>query len=138
MTMLAAAAASGAVAQPAPPAPPPPVLPAEPLDLDAVAAARDLLNSMEFQSTVEQTARLGAQASFNAMMRALEEQHQTDFPDALEAELRTIVDDHIAGILDELRDTALEDTARVYARYFTAEEIRDLQRLQAHPVMIKF
>jgi hypothetical protein len=37
-----------------------------------------------------------------------------------------------------MKRTALEDAAVVYARYFTADELRELLRLQANPVMVKF
>jgi hypothetical protein len=36
-----------------------------------------------------------------------------------------------------MKPTALDDAARIYAKYFTAEEIRELQRLQSNPVMAK-
>ena len=40
-------------------------------------------------------------------------------------------------MVQDLKKTALEDAARIYARYFTAAEIRELQQLQTRPVMVK-
>jgi len=133
--LAAALVAPAAFAQPAPP----PIVPvAQGLDPAALAAARALLEATDFDAQVERSAQLSSQAAFGTMLRTMEQQQQIDFPADLEAELRTILADHMDGFVAELRRTALEDAARVYARYFTAQEIAELQRLQTHPVMVKF
>jgi hypothetical protein len=110
---------------------------AEP-DADALAAARELLRATDFDTQLEQSAQLTAQSMFTTMIAALEEEHGQDFPDDLEAELRQLLVEHTENFLVDLRRTALEDSARIYARYFTADELRELLRLQTHPVMVRF
>ena len=97
-----------------------------------------MLTATDFNTQLEQAAHLGAQATFTTMLAQLEEQSGFDFPDDLERDLRAILVEHMEGYVEAIRPTALEDAARIYARYFTAEEIRELQRLQTSPVMVKF
>ncbi len=106
-------------------------------DSAAMEAARDLLEATDFDVQLETTAQLTSQTTFTTMLAEMETQHQTDFPPELEAELRHILSEHMDALLAAVRPTALEDAARIYARYFTAEEIRELQRMQTHPVMMK-
>lgn len=108
------------------------------LDPAAVDAARDLLVAGDFDEQLERTAQLGSQVAFGTVLRHHEERLGFDFPEDLEAQLRQILMDHMDAYIATFRRSALEQSARVYARYFSAEEIRELQRLQSHPVMIKF
>lgn len=112
--------------------------PREEPDPAALAAARDLLMATDFNRQLEHSARLTGQAAFATALATLERQHDADFPDALELELHRIVDEHIEQSIALLLPTALEDSARIYARYFTAAELIELRRLQTHPVMIRF
>jgi len=123
-------------AQPAAPATP--RAPAAEADPEALAAARALLQATDFDRLFRESARLTAIASFGTMIAAMEEQHGRDFPPDLEQELRQILDEHVQQTVEVALRTALEDSARIYARYFSAAEIRELQRLQTNPVMIRY
>jgi hypothetical protein len=134
--LLAGAALVAAV--PAPAAQPEVPAPREEPDPAAIAAARGLLEATDFNRQLEHSARLTGQTTFATALATLQRQHSTDFPDALELELHRIVDEHIEESIAILLPTALDDTARIYARYFTAAELVELQRLQTHPVMVRF
>ena len=104
---------------------------------EAVAAARDMLRSMNFETQMEATARQSSDATFTTIIDQIEAQTQAEVPPDLEAQLREISRQHLESAMAEMRLTALEEVARIYARYFTAEEIRELQRLQGNPVLQK-
>jgi hypothetical protein len=110
----------------------------ERLDAAAIAAARDLLNATDFFAQWQSTADLTMEATLTTINQAFEREQGRPFPPDLDREVRQVLREHNATILAELRPHVLDDAARIYARYFTAEEIRELQRLQAHPVMVKF
>ncbi len=113
--------------------------PAQPQpDPAAVAAAREMLVAVGFNAQVAASARQSSRAAFTTVMREMETQYGQDFPDALEARLRAILDENTEAVIADLQATALEESARVYARHFTLEEIRELQRLQTLPVMVKY
>ncbi len=59
-------------------------------------------------------------------------------PEDLKASIRAIVIEDVSGIIAEMKLTALDQAAAIYARYFTADELRELERLQSNPVMEKF
>ena len=71
------------------------------------------------------------------MMREFGRQFGEPVPSDLRGRLHSVMMDNVSTLIAELRPTALEDAARVYARYFTAAEIRELRQLQTNPVMIK-
>ena len=138
LALIAAALAAPALAQPGQTPAPPVIMPTAPLDAEAVAAARELLVAVNFDTRLEETARLNTQATFGTFLRAMEEQQGSEFPEGLELQLRGILADHLEEALAEVLETALDESAQIYARYFTAAEIRELQRLQSHPVMVKY
>lgn len=107
-------------------------------DPAAMREARDLLRATGFEAQIEASVIQSGESTFNTVMRQMEAQAGQDFPDDLEARIRSIMRDDLARLAADMRPTALEDAARVYARYLTAEEIRELRRLQTHPVMVKF
>jgi hypothetical protein len=113
-----------------------PSSPSEPA-ADALEAARQLLRSVNYNDQLAATARQSADASFEAVTRELAQHFQTEFPPELMAQFRTIMRENVEQLIADMQPTALEDAARVYARYFTAAEIMELQRLQSHPVLVK-
>jgi uncharacterized protein len=126
-----AAATPGLAAQgTAPPAP------AANADPDAIAAARELLGALNYDDQFAVTARQTSESTLTTMLRELSSQ-QRALPVELEAEFRTIMRDHVEQMIVEMRPTVVDDAARVYARYFTAGEIRQLQELMTHPVLAK-
>ena len=136
--ILAAAAfvmaASAAAVQPS--AAPPEASAA--LDPAALAEARNLLHATGFEAQLEASVIQSGESSFATVMRQMETQAGRDFPVDLEARIRNIMREHLVSLAADMRPTALENSSRVYARYFTAEEIRELRRLQTHPVMVRF
>lgn len=107
-------------------------------DPAALDAARDLLAASDFEAQVESSSRQVVEATITTMLAELEAQHGEPYPAALEDEIRQILREHNEALLAEMRPTMLEESARIYARYFTAEELLELRRLQSHPVMVKF
>jgi hypothetical protein len=112
--------------------------PGTPVDPAALEAARALLKASGFESQMEQLARQNAGATFDTMMATLARQEGSAMPDDLKASIRAIVIDDVQGIIADMKLTALDQAAAIYARYFTADELRELERLQSVPVMEKF
>ena len=106
-------------------------------DAAALAAARDLLRSLNYEQQFEAGARQASEASFVTVLQQAEARFQAAVPEELEAEVRSIVRDNVERMIAEMRPTVLEDAARIYARYFTAAELRELQQLMTHPVMAR-
>ncbi len=137
MILAAAALTCGAPAaavQPAAPAP----APGAALDPAAIAEARSLLRETGFDYQFEASVVRIGNSSFTTILREMETQAGEDFPDELEGRIRRVVAEHLAALASEMRASALEDSARIYARYFTAAELRELRQLQTQPVMVKF
>lgn len=109
----------------------------EPVDPAAMAAARDLLAAVDIERQAGETAARMTEAVVDSMMRRFRESQGEDFPAELETELRRIVMEHNAGVVGRMMPTMRDDAARVYARHFSADELRELARLQSHPVMRK-
>lgn len=107
-------------------------------EAEAFAAARELLQATDFDAQVRATTEQVTDRTISTIIEQFRTQHGRTFPPALETQLRQILREHNDGVLAALRPTALDDAARVYARYFTAAEIRELQRIQTNPVMVKF
>jgi len=107
-------------------------------DTEAIAAARELLSATDYLSQMNQAAHLSAQAAFGTMLQQIEERNGFEFPEDLRSELRQIMLEEVDVRIAAMSETVLDDTAEIYGRYFSAEEIRELQRLQTHPVMRRF
>lgn len=113
-----------------------PPTPATDVDPAALAAARDLLRALNYEDQFAATARQAVDPTMTTVLRELSNQ-PGEVPAGLEAEVRTIVRDYVEQLIVELRPTVLDDAAHVYARYFSADEIRQLQGLMTHPVLVK-
>jgi hypothetical protein len=131
LVAIAVCASSAASAQPAPSSTQTRTQP----DTEAIAAARELLAATDFLSQMNQAAHLTAQATFGSLLQQIEARNGFDFPEELRTELRQIMLEEVDVRLAAMRETVLDDAAEIYGRYFSAEEIRELQRLQTHPVM---
>ncbi len=136
--LLACVASPVAAQTGAPVAAAPVAAPGAPVDPAALEAARSLLRASGFETQMEQVARQNAGATFDTMMAALDRQQDNPAPDDLKASIRAIVIEDVSGIIAEMKLTALDQAAAIYARYFTADELRELERLQSNPVMEKF
>jgi hypothetical protein len=106
-------------------------------DPAAVAAAREMLVASGFEGQMEQAALQNVQATFNTVLEAREKELGAPMPQELKAGILSLLQADTRALVAEMRKTALDDAARIYARYFTAAEIEELQALQTHPVMVK-
>lgn len=128
------------LAEAAPQTAPPPIVEEETpqaVDPAAVAEARDLLRATGFEEQLGTTMDRMAEDTFNTVLHEAETRTGNAMPADLRGRIHRILMEHVARTLAEMRPTALDDAARVYARYFTAAEIRELRQLQTSPVMIK-
>ncbi len=107
-------------------------------DPRAIEAARELLIVTDFQTQFAQTAELTAAATIDTIMRQFQQDEGEAFPAELESQLRRILREHNDALVADIAPIALDETAILYARYFTVEEIIELARIQTHPVMMKF
>lgn len=121
---------------PARPLLPPPVVATEP-DPAALAEARGLMHDLDFEAQMVRTAREAGERTFATMMREIPARSGEQIPAELRERVRAVLMQNVARVIDEMRPTALEDAARIYARYFTADELREIRRVQTNPVMMK-
>ena len=105
-------------------------------DPAALAAARDLLRAVRYEQQIAATARQSLDATLTTILREVSNREGA-LPAELEAQFRVAVRDHVERLIVDIQSTALEDAAHIYARHFTAEEIRRIQSLQTDPVMVK-
>jgi hypothetical protein len=134
---LAGAGALAAASPVAAQSPPPPVVTLTAPDPAALDAARDLLRSVNFEGQMEQTAQQAARATFDTIIAAEEARQGESMPADLKAAVQAVIAAQTSELIVEVKKTGLEDAARIYARYFSADELRELQRLQTNPVMKK-
>ena len=135
--VLAAAAALAAASPIAAQTPPPPVVILPDPDPAAVDAARDLLRSVDFEGQMEQTAQQAARATFDSVLAVEEARQGAPVPPDLKAAVQAVIAAQTSELVAEVKKTGLEEAARIYARYFSAGELRELQQLQTRPVMKK-
>jgi hypothetical protein len=129
--LLAAPGAAGAQIAP------PPVIQTHAVEPGALKAATEMLIGSGFDDQVEATAHQSADATFATIIKAEEERLGQPMPEDLKAAVRAAMTVHVGELVAEMRKSALGEAAQIYARYFTEPELRELQRLQADPVMKK-
>lgn len=105
--------------------------------LAALAAARDLLVSVGFEQQMERTSLTMANAFFDQGMTSAEEKVGESMPTDLKQQIRSVMNEEVASIVTELKRTALDDAAQIYAEYFSADELRRLTEINTDPVMRK-
>jgi hypothetical protein len=130
--MLGAPAAAQEARQP-----PAPVTGTATPDPAALAEARQLLIESGFETQMEQAAMANAEATFNTVLSTAERQRGSTMPEDLKQSVRRIVMADIRALVADMKVDALDKAAAVYARYFAADEMRALRRLQNEPVMVK-
>jgi hypothetical protein len=106
-------------------------------DSAALSAARDYLVSTGFEQQMEQGALQNVKATYNTMVAAREKQTGQPMPQDLKAKVLNLLQAETADVVADMKKTALNEAALIYARYFTAAELKELQALQTHPVMAK-
>ncbi|MFN3945732.1 MAG: DUF2059 domain-containing protein [Allosphingosinicella sp.] len=111
--------------------------PAATPDPEALVAAREMLAEVGLADQMEAMVLQTGNATMTTMLRQIEEDQGIELPPELEGRLRQVALEHLQDYVAAVRDTAVEDAAVIYARYFSAEELRELRRLQTHPVMVK-
>jgi sugar-specific transcriptional regulator TrmB len=106
-------------------------------DFAAFSAAREMLIGIGFEKNLEEVMLRMGDMSFSESLAASEREYSITFPDDLRDQLRRLVAETVHEMANELKKTVLDDAAHVYAKYFTAAEIRELQEIQRNPVMAK-
>lgn len=105
--------------------------------LAALAAARDLLVSTGFERQMELSGMAMANTAFEHNVAQQEQKLGTSMPDSLKQKIHGIMNEQLAAMLADMKHSALDDAAQVYAEYFTAEELHRLAVLNSDPVMRK-
>lgn len=105
--------------------------------LEALAAARDLLLSVGFERQMELSGVAMANSVFEQNVASAEQQRGEAMPADLKQKVRAAMNEEIGAMMTELKRTALDDAAQIYADHFTAPELRRLAILNADPVMRK-
>ena len=105
--------------------------------LAALAAARDLLVATDFERQMEQTGLAMATTAFEHNVVQQESKLGITMPADLKQTLRRVVNEELVAMLADMKRTALDDAAQIYADYFSAEELQRLAVLQTDPVMRK-
>ena len=105
-------------------------------DAAVLAAARDLLIATDFDGQLVASSEKTTTALLKTLLDDVEKKHG-EMPAANRAELEALVKRHNSAVVASIQPIALAEAALIYARHFTADELRELQRLQTHPVMAK-
>ena len=105
--------------------------------LAALAAARNLLVATDFERQMEQTGMAMAATAFEHNVAEQESKLGITMPADLKQQLRHVVNEQLAAMLADMKLTALDDAAQIYADYFSAAELQHLAVLQTDPVMRK-
>jgi hypothetical protein len=106
-------------------------------ELDAIVAARELMVAMDLTGQMEATVLQTGNATVTTVLQQIVADYGLEIPDELESQFRLVVMEHLQDYVREVRDTAVDEAALIYARYFGADELRTLTALHAHPVMAK-
>jgi hypothetical protein len=112
--------------------------PSQQIDPAGMEAARALLRGSDFEAQMEEGSRHGVSATFDTIISAAEARRGEPMPSDLKDRVKLILLEASDEMVASMKQTALDDAALVYARYFTADELRELLRLQDNPVMVKF
>lgn len=105
--------------------------------LAALASARNLLVAIDFERQMEQTGLAMASTAFEHNVVEQEAKLGITMPADLKQQLRRVVNEQLMAMLGDMKRTALDDAAQIYADYFSAEELQRLAVLQTDPVMRK-
>ena len=112
------------------------VAPTETTDPQALAAALALFDGPDLEDQLLASALHMVKASMDTEIEALRAR-DVEMPETLVEELRAFLYEETRLMVEEMAPTFRQDAAAVYARYFTAEELKELKRLQENPVMRK-
>lgn len=121
-------------AAPAAAAPSPAPATAQP-DAATLAAARELIRASDIQS---QLRALGP-----AMAQAAEQQMRGMFtnaamPEGLQTKVTAVMQDYLSTLDAAFTPEVQDEMATIYARHFTAEELRHVTEMLSDPVMVHF
>lgn len=103
----------------------------------ALAAARDLLIASGFENQMQQAGVSMANMAFEQGVESEEAKQGKAMPEELKQRIKTVMSEEIGGMLKDMKHSALENAAQIYAQYFSAEELRRLAVLNQDPVMRK-
>jgi len=104
-------------------------------DPAALAAARDLMQASDI---------VGQMKALGPSMAAAAEQQMRDMftdskmPDGLQSQINAAVKSHLGSMDSVFTPELIDEMASVYARHYTADELRHIATLMADPVMVRF
>jgi hypothetical protein len=126
------------VASAPPPAqadPPPPVV-RQNADQETLSAALALFDDAEIETQLNAMVLQMANTLFQGQFDKLRAEG-VEVPQEITDRLRRIVFEEVQASVEAMKPTFRVDVATVYARHFTAEELRELKRIQDLPVSRK-
>lgn len=130
MFVMAAPVLAGDPSETAPPAV------ATATDPETLAAALALFEGQDVEEQLLASALHMVKASMDADMESLKAKG-IEMPESLTERLRAFAYEETRLMVEEMAPTFRQDAAVIYARHFTAAELRELKRLQDLPVMKK-
>ena len=98
-----------------------------PAEDESLAAALALFSREELDAQMMQMALASAQAGMDAQLDAQRKQG-IELPDSLVARIRQITFEEVKSMVEAMSPSFRLDVARIYAKHFTAEELRELKR----------
>lgn len=102
---------------------------------DALAAARELMLLTDLPGQMRTLAPRMAEASGREVRKSLGEAH---VPEQLQAQIAFETQTFIGSVSGIFTPELIDRMATVYARHFTAVELRQIATLMRDPVMVKF
>jgi hypothetical protein len=106
-------------------------------DPAAVAEALRMLEANQFEKDLLDSTDLMVEGMFAVQIEQLQKKSEEPVPDDLIAAVRQTLRDHARGTMIRRMPEIKRQAADIYAREFTAEELRRLREIAADPVMAK-
>ena len=102
------------------------------VDPARLAAARELVDVTDMRSELSANMQKTIASQLDAQLGSKQ------VPPELVQEFRAIAQDEFQSYMNAAFPKIVDQSARIYARHFTTEEIKHLTGLQRDPVMVKF
>jgi hypothetical protein len=108
----------------------------EPSRSEAFTAALALLEDMDLEQQMMAGALQSTEAAMGVQIEALQKRG-VELPATLTERLRVLVLEEAKTMVELMSPTIRTEAATIYANFFSAEELRELKRLQSNPVAQK-
>ncbi len=103
---------------------------------EAITAALALFEDRDLEQQMRSTIAQTIDMSMQVQLERLQKQG-ADIPESAVRRLRKLLGTHADRLVKDLMPTVRMETAAVYARHFSAPELREFKALRANPVMQK-